>query len=96
MEISRSKYNCLKIMTNDLMKAEYFVNNLGVETRTNSIGDSFRNIEDILKDIILVCNNNPTILDDCVEFLASNPTTKEDSDKFLNKYNLEGIYKNAG
>lgn len=45
-------------MTNDLMKAEYFINNLGVETRVNSVGDNFRNIEDILKDIILVCNNN--------------------------------------
>ena len=95
MEISTSKYNCLKIMINDLMKAEYFINNLGVETRVNSVGDNFRNIKDILKDIILVCNNNQTILDDCVEFLASNPETKDDSNKFLNKYNLEGIYKNA-
>lgn len=95
MKISTSKYNCLKIMTNDLMKAEYFINNLGVETRVNSVGDNFRNIEDILKDIIVVCNNNPTILDDCVEFLASNPETKDDSNKFLNKYNLEGVYKNV-
>ena len=83
------------MMTNDLMKAEYFINNLGVETRVNPVGDRFRNIEDILKDIILVCNNNPTILDDCVDFLASNPETKNDSDNFLSKYNLEGIYRNA-
>lgn len=95
MEITRTKYNCLKMMTNDLMKAEYFINNLGVETRVNPVGDRFRNIEDILKDIILVCNNNPTILDDCVDFLASNPETKNDSDNFLSKYNLEGIYRNA-
>ncbi len=95
MKISTSKYNYLKIMTNDLMKAEYFVNNLGVETRVSSVGDNFRNIEDILKDIVLVCNNNPTILDDCVDFLASNPVTKNDSDNFLSKYNLEGIHRNS-
>lgn len=82
-------------MANDLMKAEYYINSLGVETRVDSVGDRFRNIEDILKDIILVYNNNPTILDDCVNFLASNPETKNDSDNFLSKYNLEGIYRNA-
>lgn len=93
MNVSKAKYNCLKTMTDDLMEAEYFINNLGVETRTDLAGDEFRPIVDILKDVVTVCNNNPTILDDCVEFLATNPTTSDDSNAFQSKYNLEGIYK---
>lgn len=93
MNVSKAKYNCLKTMTNDLMEAEYFINNLGVETRTNKDGDTFRDTIDILKDIVIVCNNNPTILDDCAEFLAGNPTTSDESDVFQSKYNLNGIYK---
>ena len=94
MIISKAKYNCLKLMTNDLMNAEYFINNLGVETRTDNIGrDEFRSIADILKDVVTVCNNNPTIIDDCVKFLETNPTTSDDSEEFLSKYNLEGIFK---
>lgn len=93
MNVSKAEYNCLKTMTDDLMEAEYFINNLGVETRTNKEGDTFRNIIDILKDVVTVCNNNPTILDDCAKFLAGNPTTSDESDAFQSKYNLEGIYK---
>lgn len=93
MTISKAEYNCLKTMTNDLIEAEYFINNLGVETRTDVEGDSFRNIRDILEDIITVCNNNPTILNDCEVFLSSNPTTSDDSEAFLRNYNLDGIYK---
>lgn len=93
MNTSKAKYECLKTMTNDLMEAEYFINNLGVETRTDAEGDSFRNTVDIIKDIVTVCNNNPTIFDDCVEFLAGNPITSDESDEFQSKYNLEGIYK---
>lgn len=93
MTVSKTEYNCLKTMTNDLMEAEYFINNLGVETRTDAEGDSFRNIKEIIEDIIIVCNNNPTILSDCEEFLSSNPTTSDESEMFLKKYNLEGIYK---
>ena len=94
MTISRAEYNCLRLMANDLMKAEYFISNLGIETRTDNIaGDEFRPIADILKDIVTVCNNNPTIIDDCVKFLETNPTTSDDSEEFLSKYNLEGICK---
>lgn len=93
MIVSKAKYNCLKTMTDDLMRAEYFINSLGVETRTNLDGDTFRNTVDVLEDIITVCNNNPTILDDCAKFLAGNPTTSDESDEFLNKYNLKDIYK---
>ena len=93
MNISKAEYNCLRTMTNDLMKAEYFINNLGVETRADEDGDIFRNTMDIIKDIVTICNNNPTILEDCAEFLAGNPTTSDESDEFLSKYNLDGIYK---
>ena len=93
MNVSKAEYNCLRTMTNDLMKTEYFINNLGVETRTDEDGDTFRNTMDVIKDIVTVCNNNPTILEDCAEFLAGNPTTSDESDEFLSKYNLDGIYK---
>lgn len=93
MNVSKAEYNCLKTMTNDLMEAEYFINNLGVETRTDKEGDTFRDTIDILKDIVTVCNNNPTILDDCAEFFAGNPTTSDESNVFQSKYNLNGIYK---
>lgn len=93
MNVSKAEYECLKLMTDDLMEAEYFINNLGVETRTDEVGDEFRNIVDILKDIVTVCNNNPTILDDCVEFLATDPQFDYEADEFQSKYNLEGIYK---
>lgn len=33
INVSKSKYNCLKTMTNDLMNFEYFVNNLGGENK---------------------------------------------------------------
>lgn len=93
MVVSKAEYNCLKTMTNDLMKAEYFINSLGVETRTDEEGGTFRNIMDILKDIVTVCNNNPTILEDCAKFLAGNPTTFDEFNEFQSRYNLEGIYK---
>lgn len=93
VKVSKSEYNCLKTMTNDLMSFEYFINNLGIETRTDKIGDEFRNAIDIIKDIVTVYNNNPTILKDCEEFLSKNPSTSDECDKFLSKYNLNGIYK---
>ncbi len=93
MTVSNAEYKCLKTMTDDLMEAEYFINNLGVETRTDKAGDEFRNMKDILADIVTVCNNNPSILDDCAKFLTGNPTTSDESDAFLKKYNLAGIYK---
>lgn len=93
MVVSKAEYNCLKTMTKDLMDAEYFINNLGVETRTDLDGDDFRPMKDILEDVVTVCNNNPTILDDCAKFLAGKPITSDESDEFLSKYNLDGIYK---
>ena len=93
MNVSKVEYNCLKTMTNDLIEAEYFINILGVETRTNEAGDEFRHMADIIKDIVTVCNNNPTIIDDCIAFLATNPSTSVESDAFQSKYNLDGIYK---
>jgi hypothetical protein len=91
MNVSKAKYNCLKTMTNDLMEAEYFINNLGIETRTGLGNDEFRPIVDVLKDIAIVYKNNPTILEDCAKFLAGNPSTSDESDEFLSHYNLEGI-----
>ncbi len=91
--VSKEKYNCLKTMTNDLMEAEYFINNLGIETRTDAKGNEFRNMKDILEDIVTVCNNNPTILDDCAKFLAINTSISDGNEEFLNKYNLKGIFK---
>ncbi len=93
MNVPKAEYECLKTMTDDLMESEYFINNIGVETRTDAAGNTFRNTIDILKDIVTVCNNNPTILDDCAKFLAGNPTTGDESDVFQSKYNLTGIYK---
>jgi len=93
MIISKEKYICLKSMTNDLMKAEYFINILGIETRTDAKGDTFRNIGEILRDVVVVCNNNPTILNDCEEFFKTNPSNLEEIDRFLKNYNLDGIYK---
>ena len=46
MNVSKAEYNCLKTMTDDLMEAEYFINNLGVETRTDEAGDEFRHMAD--------------------------------------------------
>lgn len=93
MVISKAEYNCLKLMTTDLMNAEYFVNTLGVETRTDKEGDSFRNIKDILKDITFIVSKNPTILEDCEKFLETNPTTSNESQEFLSHYDIEGVFK---
>ena len=93
MNVSKVEYNCLKTMTNDLIEAEYFINILGVETHTNEAGDEFRHMADIIKDIVTVCNNNPTIINDCIAFLATNPSTSDEFDAFQSKYNLNGIYK---
>lgn len=93
MEISKAKYDCLRQMTDDLMEAEYFVNTIGIETRTNKNGDKFRKMKDILQDVALVVSNNPTILEDCEKFLQTNPTSSDETDEFLSPYNLEGIFK---
>ena len=90
MNISKTKYRVLKTMTDDLLKAEEFVNEIGVETRFNveTGGDEFRPIQDILKDIVILVNNNPTIIDDAVE---QSFDTIEKIDEFLSKYNLNDI-----
>ena len=93
VSVAKRDYDVLKTMTDDLMKAEYFINEMGVETRTDLSGDEFRPIQDILKDIVTVVNNNPSILDDCVVYLSTNPTTSDDTKEFQSKYNLDGIFK---
>lgn len=93
MVVSKDEYNCLKTMTDDLMEVEYFINNLGVKTRSDLDDDKFRPMIDIFKDIVTVCSNNPTILDDCAKFSAGNPLTSDESELFLSKYNLDGIHK---
>ena len=80
-------------MLTDSMKAEYFINILGVETRPDVSGDIFKNIKDIFRDIIIVCKNNPIIPNDCDDFLKRNSETLDEIEESLGKYNLEGIYK---
>lgn len=75
MSISKAEYKMSKLMTNDLMEAEYFINNLGVATRRSDDDDKLRAITDIIRDISTVCSNNPTIIDDVSKLLAGNPTT---------------------
>lgn len=89
MNIHKAKYNCLKTMTNDLMKAEYFINNIGIETRCGKADDESRPIIDVLKDIVQVCNGNPTILDDCAFFLKTNPSTSDEQEEFLSHYKFD-------
>lgn len=54
-------------MVNDLMKAEGFINTMGIETRNDKDGlwqDDFRPIQDIVMDVVKVVNMNPTIVED--------------------------------
>lgn len=81
MSISEAEYKVNKLMTNDLMEAEYFISNLGVATRRSDDDDKFRGTTDIIRDIFTVCSNNPTITDDVSKFLAGNPTTSEESNE---------------
>lgn len=88
MNVSKAEYEVLNNMTNDLMRAEEFINNLGVETRQGECDDEFRPINEILKDVVTVANNNPTIIKDT----TGKPfDTSDESDEFLSKYNLSGI-----
>lgn len=88
MFVGKAEYNCLKTMTDDLMSAEEFINNIGVETRQGDGGDEFRHIYDILKDVVTVVNNNPTIIDDAI---GKQFDTCDESNEFLDQYNLDGI-----
>lgn len=92
--ISDDAYECLNLMTNDLLKAEEYINTLGVQTRNPENDDEFRTMYDVLKDIVTVWNNNPTIGKDVEEFLAGNPTTSDETEEFLGHYNLDGITRN--
>ena len=94
MNVSKAEYNCLKLMTDDLMRAEEYINNLGIATRKPDNDDEFRNMYDVLSDVVTVWNNNPTIGKDVEEFLASNPETCDESEEFLSHYNLDGIMRN--
>lgn len=91
MYIRKANYEVNKTMANDLLEAECFINNMGVATRSFSNDDEFRTMSNIIHDIVTVCNNNPTIIDDVSKFLAKNPTTSDESDEFLKNYNLEGV-----
>lgn len=75
MYIRKAEYEVKKTMANDLLEAEYFINNLGVATRNPDYDDEFRAMPDIIHDIVTVCNSNPTIIDDVSKFLAGNPIT---------------------
>lgn len=94
MNVSKVEYKCLKLMTDDLMKAEEYINTLGVKTRKPDNDNEFRSMHDILKDIVTVWNNNPTIGKDVEEFLTEKPETSDESEEFLSHYNLEGIVRN--
>lgn len=94
MNVSKAEYEVKTTMTNDLLKAEEYINSLGVETRKPDNDDEFRSMYDVLSDIVTVWNNNPTIGKDVEEFLAGNPETSDELDEFLSHYNLDGIMRN--
>lgn len=94
MNVSKAEYEVKTTMTNDLLKAEEYINSLGVETRKPDNNDKFRSMYDVLSDIVIVWNNNPTIGKDVAEFLASNSKTCDESEEFLSHYNLDGIMRN--
>lgn len=94
MNVSKAEYEVKTAMTNDLLKAEEYINSLGVETRKPDNDDEFRSMYDVLSDIVTVWNNNPTIGKDVEEFLAGNPETSDELDEFLSHYNLDGIMRN--
>lgn len=93
MNVSKAEYEVKTTMTNDLLKAEEYINTLGVATRKPDNDDEFRNMCDIFNDIITVWNNNPTIGKDVEEFLTSNPGTSDELEEFLSQYNLDGIVR---
>ena len=92
--ISKDEYDCIKTMTNDLLKAEEYINTLGVATRNPDNDDEFRTMHDVLKDVVTVWNNNPTIRKDIEKFLSENHMTSDESEEFLRHYNLDGITRN--
>lgn len=72
-----------ELMTKDLLKAEEFINTMGVETRTDE--DEFISISVILKDVVKVANMNPTIIDD-VDKNIGKIKTSDDLKMFLSRY----------
>lgn len=94
MNVSKAEYGAKTTMTNDLLKAEEYINSLGVETRKPDNDDEFRSMYDVLNDIVTVWNNNPTIGKDVEEFLAGNSETPDELNEFLTHYNLDGIMRN--
>lgn len=94
MNISKAEYEVKTTMTNDLLKAEEYINSLGVATRKPDNDDEFRSMHDVLNDVVIVWNNNPTIGKDVEKFLASNPETCDESEEFLSHYNLDGVMRN--
>lgn len=94
MNISKEKYDCLNLMTEDLLKAEEYINTLGVATRNPKNDDEFRTMYDILNDVVTVWNNNPTIGKDAEKFMGENHCTSDELEEFLSHYNLDGITKN--
>ena len=94
MNVSKAEYEVKTAMANDLLKAEEYINSLGVETRNPGNDDKFRSIYDVLSDIVTVWNNNPTIGKDVEEFLVGNPETSDELDEFISHYNLDGIMRN--
>lgn len=91
MNISKAEYDVKTTMTKDLLKAEEYINSLGVVTRNPDNDDEFRSMYDVLSDIVTVWNNNPTIGKDAEKFLAEKAETSDELDKFLSHYNLDGI-----
>lgn len=94
MNVSKAEYEVKTTMANDLLKAEEYINSLGVETRKPDNDDKFRSMYDVLSDIVTVWNNNPTIGKDIEAFLVGNPETSDELDEFLSHYNLNGIMRN--
>lgn len=54
MNVSKAEYEVKTAMANDLLKAEEYINSLGVETRNPGDDDKFRSIYDVLSDIVTV------------------------------------------
>lgn len=91
MDVSKCEYKMLKTMVDDLMNAESFINCIGVETRIGVPKDEFRPIYEILKDIVILVNNNPTIIDDAI---GKSFDTTDEMEEFISRYNLDGVTAN--
>lgn len=56
VNVSKTRLDMLNLMTKDLLQAEEYLNKLGIGTRLENDDDKFRNMKDILDDIVKIWN----------------------------------------